>query len=121
MIKIITGFCLLMLAAGCSKSDDVPNGILSEDKMTGIMIDVYLTEAQVSTYTPRLPHDSARLVFDILKGDILEKHDVDDSVFKTSLEWYFERPDKLDVVYSRMVDSLNLKAQQLAPPSEPGK
>lgn len=121
MIRIITGFCLLVLAAGCGKSDDVPVGVLSEDQMTSIMIDVYLTEAQVSTYTPRLPQDSARLVFDILKGDILEKHAVDDSVFIQSLEWYFERPDKLDVVYSRMVDSLNLKAQQLSPPSEQGK
>lgn len=121
MIRIIAGFCFLMLAAGCSKSDDVPAGVLSEDQMTGIMIDVYLTEAQVSTYTPRLPQDSSRLVFDILKGDILEKYNIDDSVFKKSLEWYFERPDKLDVVYSRMVDSLNLKAQQLAPPSEPSK
>lgn len=117
MIKKILCFCLIT-AAACGGNDDVPDEVLSPDKMTGILVDVYVTEAQVDNHIPRLPRDSALYVFDVLKSDIMEEHNVTDSVFRKSMRWYFQHPEKLDIIYSRVIDSLNLKVQQNRAPEE---
>jgi hypothetical protein len=115
MIRKILCFCLL-IAAGCGDGNEVPAGILSEDKMTGILMDVYVTEAELNSYQPRLPRDSSEIVFTVLKQDIYEKYNTNDSTFKESMSWYFERPERLERIYSRLTDSLNLKVQKFKEP-----
>lgn len=115
MIRKILSFCLLIIA-GCGDGDDVPPGILSEDEMTGILMEIYVTEAELNNYQPRLPRDSSEIVFRVLKQDILEEYDTNDSIFTESMSWYFERPERLESIYSRLTDSLNLEVQKFKEP-----
>lgn len=115
MIRKFLCFCLI-IAAACGDGDEVPAGILSEDKMTGILIDVYITEAKLNNYQPRLPRDSSEIVFTVMKQDIFDEYNTVDSVFMESMRWYFERPERLERIYSRLTDSLNLQVQKFKQP-----
>lgn len=117
MIRKYLCFCLL-IAVGCRDGDKVPAGIIPEDKMTNILLEVYVTEAQLNNYKPRLPRDSSNLTFKVLKQDLLEQYNTNDSIFKESMRWYFERPERLEAIYSRITDSLNLKVQKFKEPGE---
>lgn len=115
MIRKFLCFCLL-ITAGCGDSENVPAGILSEDEMTSILMEVYVIEAKMNNYQPRLPRDSSTIVFEVLKQEILEEHSTSDSIFKESMSWYFERPERLEIIYSRLTDSLNLEVQKFKEP-----
>lgn len=80
--------------------------------MTAILLDVHIMEAKVLKNTQRIDRDSTNLLAAALKSEILETHNVSDSSFRESLTWYFANPDVLDRVYTRVLDSLNLKVQQ---------
>ena len=112
MIRKYIGFCLLLIF-GCSDDEKVPSGILSEDEMTGILMEVYIKEAQVTSYSPRLHRDSSEVLLHVLKEDILEEYNTDDSTFRESMRWYFQRPEQLEKIYARLIDSLTLKSQQI--------
>ncbi|MGK7388917.1 MAG: DUF4296 domain-containing protein [Candidatus Cyclobacteriaceae bacterium M2_1C_046] len=112
MIRILTVLCLAIVVSACSGGNNTPEKVLSKDEMTNILLDVYITEAKVANYTPRLPRDSAKIVFEVLKQDILEEYDVSDSVFRQNVQYYFRQPEVMDEIYSRVLDSLNLKVQR---------
>ena len=42
----------------------------------------------------------------MLEKDIFLKHEVTDSVFIESMEYYLESADKMDRIYARVIDSL---------------
>lgn len=111
MIRKIFIICFVFIAS-CSGNGNTPKGILSEDDMTNVLLDIYVTEAKIAGYTPHLVRDSAVIVFHALKEDILDEHNISDSTLRESLKYYFERPDQLDKIYARVIDSLNLKEQK---------
>lgn len=84
--------------------------------MTNLLLELYVVEAQINNYQPRLRRDSADIVFTVLKQDLLEEYDTNDSIFTESMRWYFERPERLERIYSRVTDSLNLKVQKFKEP-----
>ena len=114
MAKKLIFFALLIFTA-CGENESTRTDILSEDEMTNVLLDIYITEAKVVNYTPRLPRDTSMIIFDSLKMDVLDRYNLSDSLFKESLQYYFQRPDELDVIYGRIIDSLNLKIQKTEP------
>lgn len=109
MIRKLMVVCLI---SACACSEDKPKDILSDDELTNILIDIYITESKVANYTPRIPRDTALVVFDTLRADILQKYDLTDSAFRHSMRYYFQNPEVLNSVYARVIDSLNLKVQK---------
>ncbi|MFN9500847.1 MAG: DUF4296 domain-containing protein [Chryseotalea sp.] len=79
--------------------------------MVEAMIDMYLFESKIIQLN--LPRDSAEKLFENVKPALFEKIGIPDSVFKQSLDYYMKFPDKISLVYSRVVDSLTLKEQKL--------
>jgi hypothetical protein len=93
----------------CQKEKE-PAGILSKEEMVRVMTEVYFLEERVTRMN--LSPDSARNVFEIVSGRISEKTGIEDSVFRASFDYYMDRPKEMELIYSALVDSLQLKEQR---------
>jgi hypothetical protein len=104
-IFILLSFCLLALAS-CNSSNK-PAGLLSEDKMVEVLIDIHLTEG-LSSAMP-VSYDSSKVLYNLLEQDVFLKHAVSDSVFTQSMLYYFRDPAYMEQIYARVVDSLMVR------------
>jgi hypothetical protein len=101
-LLLILPICLLF---SCKEKEvNVPENILSEQEMVGLLQEIYLTEAKISKLS--LPFDSSKVLYDMVEKDLFERYGIQDSVYETSLNWYYEHPDRLLSVYETLVDSL---------------
>lgn len=116
---VSTAYLLICFIGFVSCKDDRPKGILSEDKMTAILIDIYLGEGKVTRLN--LKRDSSLIVFKLYEQKIYEKHQVDREAYEKSMSYYYDHPDEMEVIYDAVMDSLNMKEQQLKEAREAGK
>lgn len=72
--------------------------------MVNVLIDIQLTEGIVSTLP--IAYDSSQVLYSLMEKDVFLKHGVEDSVFTTSLLFYLEDAQKMDRIYTRVIDSL---------------
>jgi ATP sulfurylase len=97
--------CILFLALSLSCSgNSSPQGILEENLMVSILVEIQLTEGKVSSLP--VTYDSSQVLYSLMEKDIFSKHGVTDSVFTTSMEYYLEDAEKMDRIYARVIDSL---------------
>lgn len=104
MKRILVFFLLSISLVSCS-GDTPPPGILSEDEMVKVLIDIQLTEGIVSTLP--LAYDSSQVLYSLLEQDVFRKHEVPDSVFTKSMLFYLEDAGKMNRIYGRIIDSLS--------------
>lgn len=107
-ITLVILACILLSA--CS-SNERPEGILSEEEMIPILLDVYLGEGRLSSMN--LKRDSALKVFEVLEGRVFEKYNTTDSIYRTSIVYYYDHPKEMEKIYEVVLDSLNLREQVL--------
>jgi hypothetical protein len=108
MIRIILFGMMILVLSACGKTR--PEGILTEKQMVNVMTELYLAEEKASRLS--IPYDSAREIFPIFSAKAFEKASVSDTLFRKSLNYYMSEPEKLENIYTILVDSLNLKAQR---------
>ncbi len=84
-----------------------PKGLLSEDQMVQIMVDIHMAEG-LSSSLP-VSYDSSRKLYPMFEHRVFEKHQVEDSVYRKSLQHYLRDAKKMEELYGRVVDSLNVK------------
>jgi predicted type IV restriction endonuclease len=108
-IFLIIGLSILLFS--CKKAEKLPEGILSEAEMVQVFIEMHLAEAAINNLV--LSKDSSDIVFRYLERKIWEKLDVSDSAVKKSHQYYLAQPEKLDLMYTAVVDSLALREQLL--------
>nr|WP_222718689.1 DUF4296 domain-containing protein [Algoriphagus sp. AK58] len=99
-------FFLFLILASCN-SDTIPEGILSEGKMVGILVDIQITEGMVSALP--ISYDSSQVLYSLMESDVFVKHGVTDSVFTKSMLYYLEDAEKMDRIYGRVIDSLMVR------------
>ncbi|MDH4298308.1 MAG: DUF4296 domain-containing protein, partial [Cyclobacteriaceae bacterium] len=63
--------------------------------------------------TLSITRDSSRHIIAAKEGEIFEKLNTTDSTFKRSLNYYIDHPQTLEMIYTALVDSLNLREQRL--------
>jgi Domain of unknown function (DUF4296) len=95
----------------CGKKDKVPEGILSRDQMVSVMSELYILEQKVSTLG--IKRDSIAGIFRELSERTFDSVGVSDSVFRHSLSYYMDRPAVMEIIYTSLVDSLNLREQRV--------
>ncbi|WP_343849642.1 DUF4296 domain-containing protein [Algoriphagus jejuensis] len=105
-MKRILAFLIFLFCLGSCNRNSPPPGILSEDEMVNVLIDIQLTEGIVSALP--VAYDSSQLLYSLLEKDVFEKHAVQDSVFTKSMLFYLEDADKMTRIYSRVIDSLTV-------------
>ncbi|MFT4855034.1 MAG: PBP1b-binding outer membrane lipoprotein LpoB [Algoriphagus sp.] len=106
MRRLVLISFLILLLVGCA-SEKQPKGVLSEDKMVEVLIDIQLTEG-IAGAMP-ISYDSSQVLYRLLERDVFLKHAVVDSVFTKSMIYYLQYPGKIDAIYARVVDSLSLR------------
>lgn len=70
------------------------------------MIDIHLTEGLVSTFP--IHYDSSRVLYPMFEKEVFKKHQLSDSVFLKSLEYYMRDARFMDRLYARTIDSLHV-------------
>ena len=95
------------LLAACSK---VPDGILSEKKMQGVLTDMLLAEAMVNVDYNTYKSDTMKLA---LYESVFRKHDITQAVYDSSLVWYGRNLDIYMEVYNRVLADLNKRINNL--------
>jgi hypothetical protein len=115
--KGLIGLIAFLLIAGCT-IERKPDAILSEAEMARVLTEIYINEEKVVKLNLR--RDSAEKIFEMAEPILFKKIGVSDSVFRMSFEYYVERPKQLELIYTAVVDSLNLWEQKLnvAPAAE---
>lgn len=107
---------LLGVVFSCNKSAR-PEGVLSHTDMVTTLTEIYVAEEKVNRLG--LVRDSGEKVFDSLRVRIFRNMPYPDSVFKRSLDYYTDRPKEMEVIYTALVDSLQLREQQALNQSAP--
>ncbi|QNF34561.1 DUF4296 domain-containing protein [Adhaeribacter swui] len=98
----------LFLLLSCSPaSEPQPANLIPEEKMTRIMMDVHLAEAQVEN--AGLPLDSGEAVYRKLQQQIFKKYQVKETDFNTSYQYYLRNLNLLDKIYEKVIDSLTVR------------
>lgn len=105
-ILLTASVCVALLSCGEKK----PEGILSRAEMVSIMEDIYIAEEKVNHLA--LARDSAKVVFEAMGDRVFENAAVSDSVFKRSFDYYMEHPSEMELIYTALVDSLQLLEQR---------
>lgn len=105
MKRIFAAVIFLGLMWACGQKS-LPDGILSEDQMVKVLIDIQLTEGIVSALP--IPYDSSQNLYSLMEKDVFLKHGVEDSVFTKSMLFYLEDAAKMDRIYGRVIDSLTV-------------
>lgn len=113
LIILLTLFCL-----SC-KSDKLPEGVISEEKMIEILMDVYLAETELSGLS--LHRDTSMLIFEKYEKIIFERANISKDSYKESLSYYYNHPDKLDKIYEVVLDSLTLRESKIKAKAEAQK
>lgn len=110
MIRIILLGTMILVFSACGKSKRL-EGILSEKQMVNVMTELYLAEEMASRLP--VPQDSIKQIFPLFSAKAFEKAGIADTAFRKSLDYYMSEPEKLENIYTILVDSLNLKAQRV--------
>jgi hypothetical protein len=100
--------------SSCGKK--TPEGILSRNEMVDIMEDLYIAEEKVNHLA--LSRDSAIEVATFMEKKVFEKAAINDSLFQRSFDYYMEHPRDMELIYTALVDSLQLR-EQSAPMETP--
>ncbi|RPA66757.1 DUF4296 domain-containing protein [Cyclobacteriaceae bacterium YHN15] len=105
MKKTVIFISVLTILFSCG-GRKLPDGILDEDKMVEVLIDIHLAEGLVSTFP--IHYDSSRVLYPLFEKEVFKKHQIPDSVFRMSLEYYMQDTKKMDRMYARTIDSLHV-------------
>lgn len=87
-----------------------PDEILSKAEMVRVMEELYIAEEKVNHLA--LSRDSARRVFDVMGAKIFQSAAISDTVFRKSFDYYMERPREMELIYTALVDTLQLREQR---------
>lgn len=105
---------ILLLAASVlvviSCKEKQPEGVLTPDQMVEVMEEMYIAEEKVNRLA--LKRDSARMVALKLNERIFREAAINDSIFKRSFDYYMERPELMEQIYTALVDTLQLREQR---------
>jgi hypothetical protein len=99
-----------VLAGLISCDSKKPEGILSRDEMVQVMEELYIAEEKVNQLG--LSRDSARQVFEFMDQKVFENAAIEDSIFAKSFDYYMEHPTEMELIYTALVDTLQLREQR---------
>jgi len=105
-----TLFLLGTAALIFSCGDKRPEDVLTKQEMVEVMEELYVAEEKVNQLS--LSRDSAKKVFQAMSERVFRDASTSDSAFKRSFDYYMERPEDMELIYSALVDTLQLREQR---------
>jgi hypothetical protein len=104
--KLVLPLLYFLSLSSCGKSN-APEGVISEDKMVELMVDIHMAEGYVSSFP--IHFDSSRKLYPLFETEVFRKHEIPDSVFLESLIYYMRDTRLMNRIYSRTIDSLSVR------------
>jgi hypothetical protein len=104
--------CMLIivgLASGCLQ-EKRPPGVLNRTDYAEYLVNVYVAEAKLNTYA--ITPDSAMKLFQPFEESLQQKFGKSDSVIQKTYQWYLAHPEEWELVYTAVIDTLNLLEQK---------
>jgi hypothetical protein len=101
MKRLITGFFVLILVAGCSR-EQLPEGIIENPRMISILTDIHLVDSYVSSAAYDTTTQPAKNYYKV----VYQKYRVDSVEFQRSLRYYSRQPELLDTMYYQVLKKL---------------
>lgn len=110
--RLLFSFLLLgALLSGCKDEPQVPEGTLSEEKMSQILTDIHLLEARIGRLNmPSL--DSSTVITEYLKGKIFKKYGTDSVAYNRSYKFYSTNPAFMERIYGEIVKELEKRQKK---------
>ncbi len=108
MKKLLFVFISVSFLLNSCTNQSLPEGILSQDEMLPIVVDLHIAEEVIQSYNWN--YDSSRVMFhSVYKKEILKKHNVDFAQFDSSYVYYERNVELMNKLYERVVDTLSLR------------
>ena len=108
MKKLFLVFCVSLFALSACKNNDLPEHILSQEKMLPIMVDLHIAEETIDVRN--LNFDSSRVLYhSVYKPAVLKKHNVKLADFDSSFVYYERNIEHMNDLYQRVIDTLSLR------------
>lgn len=114
LTSLIIAIGMLVMLPSCWDGDREAQPILSQPEMVRALTEIYISEQKVNRLG--VPRDSAEREFARFKGIIFKKLGTSDTLFKRSFDYYMDRPEEMEQIYTALVDSLSLMEQRLDNP-----
>ena len=104
-VFLILAICLCTF---CSKKKaETLKNLYSTEQLAVFLKDLYILETKVKDL--RLKKDSAKIIFDYYEKKLLEKHNLNDSLYRESFKYYMDNIKGLSKIYEIIADSLSLE------------
>ena len=105
-MKIILSILSVLLLACTAPKIEIPTEILSETAFESILKEIHLAEA-IFELNKSKGLENAKNTLANNYQSIYKKHDISASTFSKSLDYYAENPEKLEKIYSTVLEELN--------------
>jgi len=101
---------VLGLIFNACQKDKRPEGVLSPEELSKLMVDMYLAEARISG--KNMVKDSAMKYFVPFEEKLKAKHGVSDSTMRITYQYYISHSEELEKIYDSVIDTLSLREQK---------
>jgi len=110
--KSRVGLCLVIvgLVFNACQKDKRPEGVLSPEELSKLMVEMYLAEARISG--KNMVKDSAMKYFVPFEEKLKVKHGVSDSTMRITYQYYISHSEELEKIYDSVIDTLSLREQK---------
>ena len=106
MKKLFLIFLTIAIFA-CVRKDKPPEDIMSKEQMVSFLIDLHIMEAKINVV--RFPKDSTISIFPEVEKALFKKHNITDSIYFKSYQYYLNDMFEMEKIYTAVVDSLSLR------------
>lgn len=112
-------FSIILVLASCLSEEPVPNNIINEDRMTGLLVEMHLVNADLYN-VPQAPDTIYKYTMGRYTAAFKKFH-TDSNQFSKSFSWYTHHPVKMDEMYDNVVKIIQAKTDSVAKikPSKP--
>lgn len=103
-------FSALLFLVACG--DKVPDGIIEQDKMTNLLVDVHIVDG--SLYNINNPVADSLYKYGINKYlKVFKNHKTDSIQFEKSIKYYSLQPEKLEEMYTAINEKIKFKLDSI--------
>lgn len=95
-----------LLSCGSSKTDELPAGVIDTKQMVQIMADLHMLESATQTRNLWVSDSSASQVYSYYRH-LFDKHQLQDSTFLVSFDYYLKHPDAMKNIYTEVITELS--------------
>lgn len=106
-LTILLPVLLVLLFASC---DRTPHGVLSENEMADLIVDLQLAEAYIENNVSQFGDDSSKMV---IKQSVFHKHGITQQEYDSSLVWYAHNMENYVKAHDKAVAKLQARQAKL--------